>query len=239
MSRYKTLIFDLDDTLIDNNASVEYAFKQIISILNIQYSETLYEKWLKFDKDYWLAYEANRIKLPEDFSKFGDKINFLRSQRFKIFFHKLNLTFEQASKINKIYCDLLGINIISVETAIETLKDLYSSYEICIATNGPKDAALNKLDKADLRKFISTIVSSEEVDFSKPTKEFFEYLFNKIINKNKEQMLMIGDSLSTDVLGGMNNGIDTCWYNPSNMPLPDNYSPTITINKLSQLKKHL
>ena len=134
---------------------------------------------------------------------------------------------------------MLGVNIVEIKNACKLLKALYSKYEIIIATNGPKDAAINKLEKAKLKSYISSIVSSEEVGFSKPTKEFFTFLYDKIQNKDKNKMLLVGDSLTTDVLGGMNNGIDTCWFNPNNNPLPEKYYPTMTINNLLQLKKKI
>ena len=113
------------------------------------------------------------------------------------------------------------------------------NHEIVVATNGPKNAAESKVKKAKLDSYISEIVSSEETGSSKPNKEFYDYLYKKIQNKNKDTMIMIGDSLSTDVLGGMMNGIDSCWFNPNNKILPDKYKPTITIEKLPQLKSKL
>ena len=134
---------------------------------------------------------------------------------------------------------MLGVNIVEIEGASKLLKELNNSYEVLIATNGPKAAAINKIEKANLASYISHIVSSEEIGFSKPMPEFFEFLCNKAHNKDRNKMLLIGDSLTTDVLGGMNNYIDTCWFNPNNNPLPQEYTPTITINKLLQLKKKI
>ena len=69
--------------------------------------------------------------------------------------------------------------------------------------------------------------------------EFFDILYRTTKNKDKSTMLLIGDSLTTDILGGMKNGIDTCWFNPNNNELPKEYYPTMTINKLLQLKKKI
>lgn len=69
--------------------------------------------------------------------------------------------------------------------------------------------------------------------------QFFESLYKQTITKNKHEMLMIGDSLTTDVLFGMNNGIDTCWYNPNNLSVPQEYKPTIIINNLLEVKKKI
>lgn len=239
MKKYETLIFDLDDTLIDNNQSIKYAFTTIIKKLEIPFSEELFEKWKKFDTSYWHTWESGKMTIPDTIKTLEDKITFLRANRFVLFFQHLNLDFKTAININDLYCNMLGVNIVEIEGASKLLKELNNSYEVLIATNGPKAAAINKIEKANLSSYISHIVSSEEIGFSKPMPEFFDLLCNKAHNKDRNKMLLIGDSLTTDVLGGMTNYIDTCWFNPNNNPLPQEYSPTITINKLLQLKKKI
>ncbi len=239
MSKYETLIFDLDDTLIDNNQSIKYAFTIMINELGLEFSEELFSKWKKFDTAYWHVWESGNMIIPDSIKTLEDKITYLRANRFVLFFKELGLDFNSAVNLNELYCSMLGVNIIEIENANKLLQGLYSNHEILIATNGPKEAAINKLEKAKLKSYISSIVCSEEVGFSKPMPEFFEFLYNTTKNKDKSKMLLIGDSLTTDILGGMNNGIDTCWFNPNNCPLPEEYSPTMTINKLLQLKKKL
>lgn len=239
MSKYETLIFDLDDTLIDNNQSIKYAFMTIINELGLEYNDELLSKWQKFDTAYWHAWESRKMVIPNWVKTLEDKITFLRANRFLLFFENLKLDFNSAVTLNELYCNMLGVNIVEIENAGKLLQELYHHHEIVIATNGPKEVAFNKLEKAKLRSYISSLVSSEEIGFSKPLPEFFDYLFNITQNKEKSRMLLIGDSLTTDVLGGMNNGIDTCWFNPNNSPLPEEYRPTMTINKLLQLKKKI
>lgn len=239
MSKYETLIFDLDDTLIDNNLSIKYAFTIIINQLGIEYSDDLFFKWKKFDTAYWHTWESGNTIIPDSIKTLEDKIIYLRSNRFVIFFKELKIDFETAVAINELYCSMLGVNIVEIENACKLLQELNSDYEIIIATNGPKDAAINKLEKAKLKSYISSIICSEEIGFSKPMPEFFNFLYDKTQNKDKNKMLLIGDSLTTDILGGMNNGIDTCWFNPNNNSLPEEYCPTMTINRLLQLKKKI
>lgn len=239
MSKYETLIFDLDDTLIDNNKSIKYAFTIIINALELEYSDELFLKWMKFDTAYWHRWESGKMIIPESIKTLEDKITYLRANRFILFFKKIGLDFNYAVSLNELYCSMLGINIKEIENARKLLSDLYNNHEIIIATNGPKEAAINKLEKAKLKSFISGLICSEEIGFSKPMPEFFEFLYNTTKNKDKSKMLLIGDSLTTDILGGMNNGIDTCWFNPNNNSLPEEYYPTMTINKLLQLKKKI
>lgn len=238
MQKYESLIFDLDDTLIDNNQSIKYAFEVIVNQLGLICNDELFEKWKRFDTTYWHNWESGKMIIP-DFKNLEEKITYLRANRFMIFFKFLDITYDESIKINNLYCKMLGVNIVEIEGAKKLLQDLYSNYEIFVATNGPKDAAISKLKKAKLELYVSSIVCSEEVGFSKPMLEFFNYLFGKMPNKDKSKMLLIGDSLTTDILGGMNSGIDTCWFNPNNSLLPDQYYPTISINKLLQLKKEL
>lgn len=239
MSKYKTLIFDLDDTLIDNNQSIKYAFTIMINELGIEFSDELFLKWKRFDTAYWHTWESGNMIIPASIKTLEDKITYLRANRFILFFKELRLDFNSAVALNELYCNMLGVNIIEIENASKLLQELYSNHEILIATNGPKKAALNKLEKSKLKSYISSIVCSEEIGYSKPMPEFFDFLYNVTQNKDKSKMLLIGDSLTTDILGGMNNGIDTCWFNPNNNSLPEEYFPTMTINKLLQLKKKI
>lgn len=239
MSKYKNLIFDLDDTLINNDESVKYAFAVILKYLNIPYSEKLYLKWKEFDTAYWHSWESGQMIIPLNLHG-NEKITYLRANRFVRFFEHLNLTFIAAIRINQIYCDMLGHNILEIPGARDLLNYLKcNDYKIAIATNGPKETTKNKLSKSNLAKYISCLVCAEDVGLSKPYKEFFEVLCNRIQNINKKEMLIIGDSLTSDILFGMNNGIDSCWYNPNNFPVPQEYQPTIVITNLLELKKKI
>ncbi len=239
MAKYNTLIFDLDDTLIDNEESIKYAFYKVLNKLGIEYNENLLEKWLKFDRVYWSSWEKGNMIIPSKFVTLEDKVLYLRTNRFIQFFETLKLDFATAIKVNDLYCSMLGVNIVEIPGAKKLLQELDNQYAIWIATNGPKNVAYIKLEKTALTSYIKGIVSSEEIGSSKTSKKIFNYLFAKIETKAKEQMLLIGDSLTTDILGGMKSGIDTCWYNSNYNPLPEEYNPTMTINKLLELKKKL
>lgn len=239
MSKYETLIFDLDDTLIDNNQSVKYALSIILNQLGIKFNTELFKKWIDFDRAYWHLWETGQMIIPNTIKSKEDIRTYLRANRFVLFFKELNLSIGNAIDINDLFCNNLGVDIIELEGASTLLKMLNPNYEIIIATNGPKEAAHIKLKKANLDTYISSVITSEEAGYSKPMTEFFDYLYSNCKNKDKRKMLLTGDSLTTDILGGMNNGIDTCWYNPNNNPIPEEYNPTMSINKLLQLTKKL
>ncbi len=238
MNKYKTLIFDLDDTLTNNMESIRYAFEKVLEKLHCKFSDEQFFRWAKFDADYWHAWESGRMKLPESVKTREDRIRYLRSNRFIQFFEieGIALSSENAVELNEIYCEMMGVNIVEMENAGKLLKELYKEYEIVIATNGPKIAAINKVERAHLMPYVSFVLCSEEVGFSKPMPEFYNRLFEQMENKDKSTMLMIGDTLATDVLGGMKNGLDTCWLNWNKLPIPDEYHPTYVIHKLMELK---
>ena len=236
MRKYQTLIFDLDDTLIDNHQSVRYAFLKTLEYLNLPYNEEYFEKWKAFDKAYWHMRESGKMVIPENIVLLKDKITYVRTNRFIKFFKDLNLSFDEVVKINDIYCKSLGENIVEVDGASKVLNKLKEDYEIIIATNGPRFAALDKIKKIKVANCVSTIVSAEDIGFSKPMPEFFDYMVKKSKSNDKRKMLLIGDGLTTDVLGGIKNDIDTCWFNPQMINGPADYSPTMMITNLSQLE---
>ena len=235
MKKYETIIFDLDDTLIDNNKSINHAFREILKLLNIPYTNKLFNKWKEFDTSYWHTWESGKMYIPDYIKTLEEKITYLRANRFILFFKDISLNFEKAVTVNDVYCSALGINIVEIKHAKTLLSYLNKNHEIIIATNGPKDAAINKLFKTSLNKYISFIVCSEEIGYSKPMKEYFDELFLRTKNKNKSKMLLIGDSLTTDILGGMKNGIDTCFFNKNNVKYSKEFKPTIEIHELNEL----
>lgn len=241
MKKYKTLIFDLDDTLTNNMESIHYAFNKVVEKLQQEVSDERFFRWAEFDANYWHAWEKGEMKLPESIKTLEDRIRYLRSTRFIWFFEKegIEVSFECAVELNEIYCEMMGVNIVEMENAGKLLKELHEEYEIIVATNGPKVAAFNKVERAHLMPYVSFVLCSEEVGYSKPMPQFYEILFERAENKDKSTMLMIGDTLTTDILGGMRNGLDTCWLNWKKLPVPKEYHPTFVIHELLELKEKL
>lgn len=235
MRKYKTLLFDLDDTLINNSESMKYAFLKVLEVLKIEYSDELFKKWEKFDSVYYDMWDNEKAFLLN--VKIEDRNTFLRVNRFIVFFRDLNLSIEEATLLNELYCNNLGKRIIEIENSSKLIEDLKKTHKIVIATNGPHKAAIEKVKRANIFPHVSHIISSDEAGYSKPMSEFFDYVTNKIDNQDRNSMLLIGDGLTTDIIGGMNNGIDTCWYNPKDKELPSKYTPTFVVKKLVHLKK--
>lgn len=241
MRKYDTLIFDLDDTLIDNRRAVSYAFSCVLKKMGLQYSDELFDEWLAFDKEYWWEWESGQMQLPDYVKTLEQKRIYLRANRFLRFFNDKGISFslDEAKGLNDYYCGLLAEDVIEIEGAKSLLNELKDEYFLVIATNGPKMAALKKLGKIEVLPIINEVICSEEIGCSKPMIGFFSYMFRKIPERDKSRMLLIGDSLNTDILGGNRVDIDTCWFNPNQESLESDIRPTMEIHKLKQLRKKL
>ena len=240
MNKYKVLIFDLDDTLIDNLENVRYAFKRMIQSKKELYTENNFKRWYEIDKQFWKDWQDEKIELPEYLKKESGKksdefLNWLRSQRVLIYFnHRVSL--KEAIKLNHIYMKALTDNVIAIEGAYKTLQDLFNKgYYIIVATNGPKVAARDKLLKINCMDFVNEILSADMFGYMKPNKEFFEGIEKALNNYNVEEYLIIGDSLKSDVGLAMECNFDSCWFNKNNENISGGYEPTMIISCLEEL----
>ncbi len=236
MNKYKVIAFDLDDTLIDDTKSRKFAISKVSEYLQIPYTDDIGKSFIAFDNQFWHNWESGHILIPKGTVDFAV---YLRSLRFLKFYEALSIDFPTAQHLYEMYTKYLGECIEPIPGARETLKILNSrNYRLPVVTNGVKSLVQHKLAIARVSDFITDIICAEDIGDSKPNPLFFEYFF-KQCNCTKEQALIVGDSLTSDVLGGMKNGIDTCWFNPNHYPLPPEYKPTMEIDHLLELTRKL
>ena len=235
MDKYKVLAFDIDDTLIDDTKSRKVAFSNVSSYLHIPYTEELGNTFITFDNRFWDEYQSGKILVPEGTEDFA---LYLRSLHFQKFYESLSLDANTAQFLNEIYTNHLGDSLEPIPEARETLEILKDRYKIIFPTNGVKKLIQHKLDIVLASPFDYDIICAEVVGKNKPHPLFFQYVFQKC-NCDKSEILLIGDSLTSDVLGGMKNGIDTCWFNPNHLPLREEYTPTMEIDHLLELTRKL
>lgn len=235
---YKKLLFDLDNTLVDDDENRKYAIKQILIERKENVTDEKIEKFINLDNEFWKDRAEGKIKDPYEFKTNEEKAEWVRSQRFIKYFN--NISFEEAIEINKKYINFLSKNIVPIKDSQEILKYLYEKqYELYITTNGPTKIVNDKLNKIESRKYIKGVYTAEEAGHMKPHNEFFKNFFQKINSYDKDNMLIIGDKLDEDVLGGVKNGIDSCWFNMKNIVNSTDFKPTYEINSLIELKNIL
>ncbi|MCJ0054779.1 YjjG family noncanonical pyrimidine nucleotidase [Clostridioides difficile] len=228
MKTYKFIFFDADDTLFDFKKSESHAFKKLLSEFDLEFNfENYIESYRNISDKLWLDLEKNIITLNE-----------LKLLRFELFANKISLDVDSET-LSKMYLNFLGECTFLIPGAIDILQYLKKKYTIVIITNGISVVQKKRLENSKIKGYIDGMVVSEELKISKPNPEIFKYALKKFNCHDKSSALMIGDSLTSDILGGINSGIDTCWLNSNNSINYTNHIPTYEINTLIELKKLL
>ncbi len=230
---YTTLIFDLDDTLTDDFENCKEAFKIMIFSRNEKYYEEDYLRFKEIDNKTWADRAAGKLMTPYENDN-DKKKEWLRASRILKYYDN-KITYEEAVKLNAIYIEGMKEKVIARPDVEEVMEYLYNKkYKIVIATNGPIVPLKEKLRKIKILDFVNVIFSSEEAGQMKPHDKFYEKLFEKadVIPSNK--ILFIGDNLETDIKGGIEHGLDTCWCNYNN-EVNNKYNVTHEIKKLKDL----
>lgn len=213
---YKYLLWDIDDTLIDFKSSEKTALKKCFKIFEIVLTDEDVEIYSEINRNYWELLAQGKI----------EKATML-NRRFEDFAQYLSLDDINCETINNLYQDKLGDYAVMIDDAYEVCAQLKNSKKQYAVTNGTVVAQNKKLDKTGLRELFDEIFISDEVGYEKPDVRFFQYAFDKISGFNLEEAIMIGDSLSSDMIGANHAGIDCCWFNPKGN---SNESASIQIN---------
>lgn len=223
--KYELILFDLDGTLFDYNKAEKYALKSSLSYFNIDCNPILcLEKYRKVNKKMWTALEKGEITLAE-----------LRVERFKVLFNLVGLK-QNVKAFSKRYLDFISKASFMVKGAEETISALSTKYKLALVTNGIYSVQYNRLKISPLYEYFDVLVASEKIGIAKPDSDFFSFVFEITEHDDKRTAMIVGDSLSSDIKGGCNFGIDTCWFNPDRIENREGIEPTYEVEELSQIK---
>lgn len=220
---YQYLLFDLDNTLFDFNKAECQAFQKVCEKYEIDYGRELFEFYHQMNDALWKSLESGEINQKE-----------LQSKRFEEvcrYVGKRQVCYE---KMNADYRLFLSRCSEMIPGALEVCQKLAHSFSIYLVTNGVSKTQRNRLKGSKLMDYVSDVFISEEIGFHKPQKEFFEYVLSHI-GSEKSEALVIGDSITSDILGGKQAGIPTCLYDPTGKGHPKDIVPDFTICDLSEL----
>jgi len=227
MSKYKILLFDADGTILDFEKSEAIALKKTFEKFNLLYDENNYLKFYKkLNAEIWSEFENGEISAAK-----------LKPERFRRFNSKYNFNIEP-SLMSDTYLEYLSEAGYFLDGAEKLLSELKNNFKMILLTNGLTAVQKKRFSKTNLKNYFEKIIISEEVGFKKPQKEIFELSLKDIeYNKKKNEILMIGDNLRSDILGGINFGIDTCWFNPLKKIGDENIKPTYHIQTFDEILK--
>ena len=220
---YPWLFFDADGTLFDYNRAEATAFHKAFDLLQFRFEDSYLEAYQKINRQLWKALERHEITPA-----------ILRVRRFELLLEALQLS-GSADELNIAYVEQLGLCTDLVDGAYEVLETLYKDSRIAIVTNGLEAVQRSRLMHSTIHPFISELIISEEVGAAKPHPAFFDAAFARTGNPRRSDVLIIGDSLTSDIQGGADYGIDTCWYNPTQEAKPEGVPITYEIRHLSEL----
>ena len=222
--KYTTLLFDLDNTLLDFHDAEKTAFINVCKIYNLEFSEKNYLTYRQINQKWWATYEKGLCTKEEiTVNRFKDYLNYVGKTGDALSIHK---SYVASLSLGKKTMD-------GAETILEYFKN--KGCKILIVTNGVSTTQYKRLEGQSFTKFIDGIYISDEIGFPKPKKEYFDAVQKLSGVTFDEKTIIIGDSLTSDIQGGFNIGIDTCYLNLQNAPLPNGVKPTYVITKLTDL----
>lgn len=203
----KAILWDIDGTLLNFEAAEKVAIQQCFASHDMgECSEEMLKRYSAINKKYWEALERGELTKPE-----------VLVGRFCEFFEKEGLPVEKAESFNEEYQVRLGDTVVFCDNGFELVQKLKGKVKQFAVTNGTKVAQDRKLSNSKLITLLDDVFISDVLGVEKPNKEFFDIVFSRIGDYKKEELLIVGDSLTSDIRGGNNAGIATCWYNPKKL----------------------
>jgi 2-haloacid dehalogenase len=224
--KYTSLFLDLDNTLLDFNKAEYYAAKKLFEKYGLPCDDEAIKTYSEINHSFWKRFESGEIKKDE-----------IYENRFKAFCERFGKTADTA-QMSKDYFINLSEGAYTVEGTFDVLDYLKAKdYKLYATTNGMSLTQYKRIEKSGLGPYFDKVFVSEDAGHQKPEKEYFEYVLKNIPEKDKSKILIVGDSQSSDILGGINIGIDTCWFNPEK--IVGKYIPNYEIRNLFELKELL
>lgn len=221
---YKILLFDLDDTLLDFGANETDSLNKLFQQHGYTFSDELFRVYNSVNKQLWADYENGNIVLDD-----------VLNSRFSDTMLRLGKVVDGIEWEN-LYREFLGnASQLLMEGALEVCQSLSVSHRLFVITNGITQTQIKRLKQSGLYEFFEDIFDSQSIGFQKPSNEFFDYVMSHIKDFNKEEALIIGDSLNTDIKGGLLSGIDTCWINRKSQKSSAEIQSTYVITSLMEL----
>ena len=184
------------------------------------------------------AYRQINRQVWRDFERGEITAERLRLRRFERLFETVEIALTP-ERFSALYLEHLATGIDLIEGAQEMVAALHDAYRLAIITNGLKDIQRPRLARSPIGRYFAEVVISEEVGAAKPDARIFDAAFARLGNPERTDVLVIGDSLASDIAGGQRYGVDTCWFNPTGQPGGPDVESTYEIRSLTELRRLL
>ena len=218
--RYKAVLFDIDDTLMDFQQGNRNAVNRLMDELGYHHPDR-YEQYEAINRKCWAELEAGQLSQGQ-----------LRMARFVRFFDRYPVPGDPKAAADR-FVQLLGAQSILLPHALETVERIAARLPVAVVTNGMTYIQRNRLALSPLRDLVSEVVISEEAGVSKPRPGIFLLALERLGVRPREA-LMVGDGVNSDIRGANAAGIDACWYNPSGAALPEGVHAEYVIADIRQ-----
>ncbi|MBR5127823.1 MAG: YjjG family noncanonical pyrimidine nucleotidase [Roseburia sp.] len=225
----KVILWDVDGTLLDFGAAEKVAIRQCFASHDMgECTDEMLGRYIVINRKYWEALERGELTKPE-----------VLVGRFREFFETEGLPVEKAESFNEEYQVRLGDTVVFCDNAFELIQKYKGQIKQYAVTNGTKVAQDRKLKNSKLDTLFDGIFISDVLGVEKPNKEFFDKVFEVIGTYEPGEVIIVGDSLTSDIKGGNNAGILTCWYNPKKMEHTKDVNVDFDITNLWEIEQIL
>ena len=219
----KTIFLDLDDTIFDFHKAEALALAGMLNEIGVEPTEERINRYSEINAMQWKRLERGEITREV-----------VLYERFRLFFLEYGIA-EDPMTARHIYEKKLGTGHYFIDGAEDLLDALYGKYRLYLASNGTAAVQAGRIQSSGIERYFEEIFVSETIGHNKPSKEFFDFCFDKIGGIDKECAVIIGDSLSSDILGGKNAGIKTCLFNPKKKAVTGDIIPDFEVSSLSEI----
>ena len=217
------LLLDLDDTILDFHKAERIALSKTFRDFGLEPTNEVLDLYHEINKWHWEQLELGLMTRDQ-----------VLVNRFGALFEKVGMTVDPAA-CAKSYESNLGIGHYFLPGAEEAVKKLHEKYRLFLVSNGTATVQHGRLTSAGLYPYFEQVFISQNIGYNKPDKAYFDRCFERIPGFAPEKALMVGDSLTSDIKGGINAGLKTVWVNPAHKPCGDIH-PDYEIEGLSQLE---
>ena len=225
MRKYNVIFWDLDQTLLNFDLSMKHAIRVVFQKYGLDINDGIIVRYAAINQSYWNKLELGEITKEE-----------VTVGRFRTLFEEFNIQHISPEEINRVFQKELGSVYFYMDGAKETVQKLREmGYRQYVVTNGVNSTQASKMKLSGFDRMVDGVFVSEVIGYPKPMKAFYEACFSALPDVKRDECIMVGDSLTSDMRGANNAGIAACWFNPDACKNDTDAQTDYEIRRLTEL----